>query len=85
MSIVNKHKNGNNLMEQKEKRPINEILAIIELNIEYIKEEVIKVVEKVDKDYVTKTEFTPVRNIVYGMVGVILVAVLGALLKFIIK
>lgn len=72
-------------MEQKEKRPINEILAIIELNIEYIKEEVIKVVDKVDKDYVTKTEFTPVRNIVYGMVGVILVAVLGALLKFIIK
>lgn len=72
-------------MEQKEKRPINEILAIMELNIEYIKEEVTKVVDRVDKDYVTKTEFNPVRNIVYGMVGVILVAVLGALLKFIIK
>jgi hypothetical protein len=69
-------------MEQ-DKRPINEILAIIELNIEYMKNEIIKLVDKVDKDYVTKTEFNPVRNIVYGMVGVILVAVLGALLKFI--
>lgn len=33
---------------------------------------------KIDQVYVTKREFEPVKNIVYGMVGLILIAVLGA-------
>ncbi len=35
--------------------------------------------ERMD-DFVTKSEFAPVRSIVFGMVGAVLLAVLGALL-----
>ena len=36
------------------------------------------------KDMVSKTEFAPVKIIVYGLVGTILTSVLGALLALII-
>ncbi len=37
------------------------------------------------KDYVTQQEFAPVRLIVYGLVGTVLVGVLGALITLVIK
>lgn len=33
----------------------------------------------IDAKYVTREEFLPVRNIIYGLVGMILMGVLGAL------
>ena len=36
-------------------------------------------------DYVTKQEFLPVRNVVYGLVGLILMSVVGALLLLVVK
>ena len=40
--------------------------------------------QKIDKTYVTKTEFKPVRAIVYGFTALILTSVLGAVLAQII-
>lgn len=40
--------------------------------------------QKLDDLFVTKDEFNPVKNIVYGLVGLVLVAVAGALIRLII-
>ncbi len=36
-------------------------------------------------DYVTKNEFKPVKNIVYGGVGVVLLAVVGAVVALVVR
>lgn len=41
--------------------------------------------ESLDKKFVTKEEFSPIQKIVMGAVGMILVAVLGALIALVIK
>lgn len=38
-----------------------------------------------NSNYITKTEFAPVKNIVYGMVGLILFGVIGAILAVVVK
>jgi len=50
-----------------------------------IKETVDKIDCKLEKDYVTKDEFDPIKKIVYGMVGTILLAVIVALLALVIR
>jgi len=40
---------------------------------------------KLEDDYVGKVEFKPIKQIVYGMVGFILVAVLGAIIGIVIN
>lgn len=40
--------------------------------------------QKLDEKFVTKTEFSPVKTVVYGLVGLILVAVVGALIGLVI-
>jgi hypothetical protein len=39
----------------------------------------------VKEDYVSKKDFEPVRKIVYGVVGIILFAVIGALVALVVK
>jgi len=68
------------------KESSNEVdLAVIQTDISYIKESMTKIVETLDKNYVTRTEFDPIKRIVYGMVGLILVTVFLALLTIIVK
>ena len=46
----------------------------------------IKDLSKTDRTlYVTKDEFAPVKTLVYGMVGLILIAVVGAILALVLK
>ena len=39
--------------------------------------------EKLDKAFVTKIEFTPVKNVVYGLVGLLLTTVVVALVRLV--
>jgi tetrahydromethanopterin S-methyltransferase subunit B len=41
--------------------------------------------EKMEKHYVSVNEFTPVKNLVYGMVGIILMAFVGAIITLVIR
>ena len=41
--------------------------------------------KKMCTDYVTKDRYTPVERLVYGMVGVILLAVIGGLISLVIN
>lgn len=57
----------------------------IETDIKYIRRDLDKIIEKLDRNYVTKAEFAPVQKIVYGMVALILTGVVVALLALVIR
>lgn len=54
-------------------------LAVIQTDLTYIKEKLNAVDNKVSSHYVSKEEFEPIKKIVYGLVSLILIAVVGAL------
>lgn len=58
-------------------------LAVIARDIEYIKDEVRIIHEKLEGNYVTQLEFKPVRMIVYGMCAILLTGVIGAIIKLV--
>ena len=60
-------------------------LAVILNKVARIEADVQGINSKLDADYVTQDQFEPVKKIVYGLVSLILVAVVGALIALIIK
>ena len=60
-------------------------LAKLESSMEYIKSSVEDIVHKLEKNYVTQDQFEPIKRLVYGMVSIILVAVVGAIMAVILK
>lgn len=59
-------------------------LAVIQTDLTYIKEKLNAVDNKVSSHYVSKEEFEPIKKIVYGLVSLILVAVVGALIAIVV-
>lgn len=59
-------------------------LAVMQTDLTYIKEKLNAVDNKVSSHYVSKEEFEPIRKIVYGMVSLILIAVVGALVALVV-
>jgi hypothetical protein len=59
-------------------------LAVIQNDLTYIKEKMNAIDLKVSSGYVSKEEFEPVRKIVYGLVSIILIAVIGALVALVV-
>lgn len=59
-------------------------LAVIQNDLTYIKEKLNAVDNKVSSHYVSKEEFEPIKKIVYGLVSLILVAVVGALVALVV-
>jgi len=57
----------------------------IETDIKYIRRDLDKIIDKLDKNYVTKAEFAPVQKIVYGLVTLILTSVVIALLALVVR
>jgi len=55
------------------------------VHVSYIRRDIKEIKDQITANYVTKNEFQPVRNLVYGMVGLILVAVVGALITLVLK
>jgi len=60
-------------------------LAVLTTDVEYIKSSVQRIEILLEKDYVKKSDFEPVKKIVYGMVGIILTAVLLAVIYLVVK
>lgn len=63
-------------------------IAIIKSNLEHITgdiSEINETIKDIRKNFVTKHEFVPVRNVVYGMVGLILASILTAVTYLIIN
>lgn len=59
-------------------------VAVIAAKMDYVKEKVDEIANKLEKDYVSRIEFIPVRNAVYGLIGLICTTVVGALLALVI-
>ena len=53
----------------------------LQKDVEYIREMVEHIEKELEDRYVTKEKFAPIQNIVYGMVGAILLAFLYALIN----
>lgn len=60
-------------------------VALIAKDISYMKDKVDDVDVKLSSHYVSKEEFEPVKKIVYGLVGLILVAVVGAVISLVVR
>ena len=60
-------------------------IALIAQDIKYIKDDVQEIKGKLEKNYITREEFDPIKKIVYGIVGLVLTGVLGALLALVIR
>ena len=60
-------------------------LAKLENSMEYIKHSVEDIVNKLEKNYVTQDQFEPIKRLVYGVVTLVLVAVVGAVMALIIR
>lgn len=60
-------------------------IAVIQNDVDYLKNRVDEIAEKMDEKFVTQTEFDPIRKLVYGLVGLILTAVVGALIAMVVN
>lgn len=59
-------------------------LAVLQNDMTYIKEKLNDIDLKVSSGYVTKEEFEPIKKIVYGVVSLILTAVIGAIVALVV-
>jgi hypothetical protein len=59
-------------------------VAVLVNKVDYMSHTLDRVESKVTTGYVSKEEFEPIKRIVYGLVGLILVAVVGALLSLVV-
>jgi len=60
-------------------------VALIVKDIGYIKDGMDEIKDTLKNEYVTKVEFSPVKQITFGFVGMIIVAVLGSLIALVIR
>lgn len=58
--------------------------AVIAKDLEFIKAEVSDIKQDIQGHFVTREEWEPVKKIVYGLVAMILTAVVGALIGLVI-
>ena len=62
-----------------------ENIEVIVVKLENIQEDVRDIKRQLEGNYVTRDQFEPIRKIVYGMVSVILLAVVGALVAIVVQ
>lgn len=70
-----------NMTKQSEETAI----AIIATTVKNIEKDVDEIKTKLEKNYVTREEFEPVKKIVYGLVALILIAVVGAMIALVLQ
>ena len=58
--------------------------ALMQQDIAYTKQKVESIESTLKDDFVKKEEFTPVKNLVYGFVVLIVIAVIGAIMALVI-
>jgi hypothetical protein len=56
------------------------LIALLRKDIKYIRKNVCDIKAALEKNYVTKVEFTPVKRIVYGLVSLVMTTVIASLL-----
>lgn len=64
---------------------VNTKLAVISNDVGYIKSEVRDIKGQMAGSFVTKDEFSPVKNLVYGMTALLLSALILAIVALVVK
>lgn len=59
--------------------------ALMQRDIAYIREDVKAIKNALNQNYVTKDQFDPVKKVVYGLVSLILIAVIGAIMTLVLR
>lgn len=59
-------------------------VAVIAERTTTIAKDVSEIKSTLEKDYVTQDQFLPVQRVVYGLVGLIMVSVVGAILALVV-
>lgn len=62
----------------------HELLARIDERTKSLQDDMSSVKATLSNNYITRAEFDPVKRVVYGGVGLVLVAVLGALIALVV-
>jgi hypothetical protein len=67
-------------------QPINQAIRIAEIgrDLVYIKDKLDNIEHQVGSSYVTKDEFEPIKRVVYGLVALVMTAVVGALVAVVV-
>lgn len=60
-------------------------VGYISRSVDEVKKSIGEIQENMKNDYISRAEFDPIKNIVYGMVSIILVGVIGAIVALVIK
>lgn len=60
-------------------------IAVMALDLKYIKDDVKEIKENLTTGYVPLSRYILVERIVFGMVGLVLISVFGALLTLVVK
>ncbi len=60
-------------------------LTRLDEKMAHVEESICDILKALQRGYVTTAEFDPVRRIVYGLVGTILLGVVGAVLALVLK
>lgn len=60
-------------------------LALMANDMKYMRQDISEIKNTVRHGYVTKEEFEPIKKIVYGLVGLILVSVVGAVVSLVVR
>lgn len=60
-------------------------IALLQKDVQYIRDTVQKIETNLEADYITRIEFEPIKKIVYGLIALVLTMVLGAVLSLIIR
>jgi len=60
-------------------------IAVMANNVEYIKKDIDEIKERLSNNFVVKEEFEPVKKIVYGLVSLVLIAVVGAIVALVVN
>ena len=71
--------------QNEENREQSLSIGLISQDIAYIKKDVSDIKLAIRSEYVTKSDFEPIKKIIYGMVSVVLFAVVGAIVTLVIK
>lgn len=62
----------------------NTKMALIAQDVKFIRGEITDIKKKLETNFVTKDEFDPIRNVVYGLVGLVLTSVFVAVIGLVI-
>ena len=68
-----------------ERRSYDAQVARILEKVENIEKKVDKIEMGIERNYITRQEFAPVKNIVYAMVGLVLAGVLTAIIALVVR